>query len=304
MASVKTGYLFFLAAFLFLTIVPTVAEVVNAVADCNQYLLQNKPPELPGILVDGNIQDQNRYKPICQTFDNKPRFLTLYDITNKIPVFSAYKYIGIEDKGRPTGYWKIEPQLEGKPDKNMEDEGKGATYTNQASSTDYINSDHYDKGHLNPSTHGSTDDDKESTMTLTNIVPQADDFNQKRWSKMEDCIKCVMDRFCIDNNKKIEGFVVTGAEPGTKKLNDKVNIPSIVWSGFCCRNPKKNMWIASAHWDNNVREGPAKMPSQPLNDLYETLGGANLFPGPDCPTDKKLGDYGKLKITQTCPVCN
>ena len=100
-----------LAAFLFLSVVPTVAEVVNSVADCNQYLLEEKPPELPGILKDGNILDQNRYKPICQTFENLRRFLTLYDINNKIPVFSAYKYIGIKDKGRPKGYWKIEPMV-------------------------------------------------------------------------------------------------------------------------------------------------------------------------------------------------
>ena len=104
-------YPLFLAAFLFLSVVPTVAEVVKSVTDCKGFLLQDTPPEIPGILKDGNILNQNRYKPICQTYNNRPRFLTLYDVNNKIPVFSAYKYIGVKDQGRPKGYWKIEPQV-------------------------------------------------------------------------------------------------------------------------------------------------------------------------------------------------
>ena len=187
----------------------------------------------------------------------------------------------------------------------MEDEGKGQTYNNQASSTDY-ESKIYDKGHLNPSTHGSTEDDKESTMTLTNIVPQVKDFNQKRWNKMEDCIKCVMDTFCKDNNDKIQGFVVTGAQPGNEKLNNKVNIPSTVWSAFCCYHPWTKTWIASAHWDDNVGSGPAYLQSHTLTDLYKKLGGANLFPQTECPLDKKLGDQTanpKYKITAQCKSC-
>jgi len=100
-------FLFFAA---FLPIVPTVTEVVSTVSDCSEFLLDKTPPRVPGILEKGTIQKQNRYKPICQTFGNKRRFLTLYDIENKIPVFSAYKYRGKKGK-RPNVPWMIEPQV-------------------------------------------------------------------------------------------------------------------------------------------------------------------------------------------------
>lgn len=102
-------YLLALAAFLLLSFVPTVAEVVKSMSDCDEFLLEKTVPQVPGILKDGKIL-ADRYKPICQTFNGR-RFLTLYDTQNKIPVFSAYKYRGEGDKGRPKTPWKIEPEV-------------------------------------------------------------------------------------------------------------------------------------------------------------------------------------------------
>lgn len=112
MPSPKRWSLLPLAAFLFLFIVPTVTEVVDKMSDCGQFLLENTSPQVPGILEGGSILKPKRYKPICQTFDNKRRFVTLYDTENRIPVFSAYKYRGKHQDGkgrRPP--WKIEPQV-------------------------------------------------------------------------------------------------------------------------------------------------------------------------------------------------
>ena len=111
MAPTKTRYFLFPAAFLLLSFIPTVAEVVMSVSDCDLFLLEKTPPQVPGILQGGHILNQNRYKPICQTFENERRFLTLYDIKNKIPVFSAYKYRGNGEGRRPQTWWKIEPQV-------------------------------------------------------------------------------------------------------------------------------------------------------------------------------------------------
>lgn len=111
MTSLKTWYLLFLAAFLFLSTVPTVAEVVKSVELCDQFFLDGNPPQVPGILEGGNIVNQNQYKAICQTYANEKRFVTLYDIKNKIPVFSAYKYRGQEGGKRPPNRWNIEPQV-------------------------------------------------------------------------------------------------------------------------------------------------------------------------------------------------
>lgn len=109
--SLKIWCLLPIAAFLLLSFVPTVAEVVDSMRDCDQFLLDNTPPQVPGILEGGNIMNKSRYKPICQTFKNERRFVTLYDTQNKIPVFSAYKYRGEQDKGRPRTPWKIEPEV-------------------------------------------------------------------------------------------------------------------------------------------------------------------------------------------------
>lgn len=101
----------FLLFTVILPIVPTLTEVVSSVSDCNEFLLDAKPPEIPDILNGNNILDQNRYKPICQTYRNSKKFLTLYDIENRIPVFSAYKYTGETTQKRPETPWMIEPQV-------------------------------------------------------------------------------------------------------------------------------------------------------------------------------------------------
>lgn len=90
---------------------PTEADVVDSISDCNQFLLDRTPPQIPEVLENGRILDQNRYKTICQTYENKPRFLTLYDIKNKIPVFSAYKYSGENGTLKKRPRWKIELEV-------------------------------------------------------------------------------------------------------------------------------------------------------------------------------------------------
>lgn len=110
MASVKTWCLLPLAALLLLSVVPIVAEVVQSMLNCTGFLHNETLPRVPGILENGNIQDQNRYKLICQTLNNVTTFVTLYDTKNRIPVFSAYKYKG-KNGSRPNITWMTEPQV-------------------------------------------------------------------------------------------------------------------------------------------------------------------------------------------------
>ncbi|XP_051258128.1 uncharacterized protein LOC127364542 [Dicentrarchus labrax] len=236
MGSLKMWCLLPLAALLLLSIVPTVAEVVGSMSDCAGFLLEETPPHIPGILEGGNILNQNRYKPICQTLNNTRSFVTLYDTESKIPVFSAYKYIGKSNIPRPKTPWKIEPQLENiTDDKNMRSANRNTTYYYQAGNIDYNNSRGFNRGHLFPNSYASTKNDKRSTFTLTNAVPQDILFNNGSWANMEQCIKCVLDEYCINNNNITEGFLVTGAQPSTNNfLNNTINIPSMLWSAFCC----------------------------------------------------------------------
>uniref|UniRef100_A0A3Q3LN37 Uncharacterized protein n=1 Tax=Mastacembelus armatus TaxID=205130 RepID=A0A3Q3LN37_9TELE len=220
-------------------------EVVRSMSDCSDFLLHNSPPHIPGILEDGNILDQNRYKPICQNYEDERRFVTLYDTKNKIPVFSAYKYRG-DGGSKPNVNWNIEPQAQDK---------------------DYKNKEKLARGHLFPHNHALNETDKRSTNTLTNIVPQAEQFNSGSWSNMENCVKY--------NNGVPEGFVVTGEQPGNNKLNNKVNIPKMLWSAFCCYSGEKKKWLASAHWGDNVPDGfkPKYLQTRTLAELQNLDSG-------------------------------
>lgn len=101
------------AAFLFLlfVFVPTGAKVVGSISHCKDFFLEGRPPKIPGILESGTVTNNNQYKVICQLFIKKRRFVTLYDINNKIPVFSAYVYQGQSSRGRPKTTWRVEPQV-------------------------------------------------------------------------------------------------------------------------------------------------------------------------------------------------
>ncbi|KAM4564408.1 uncharacterized protein V3H82_013471 [Fundulus diaphanus] len=295
------------AALLLLLSVHTSAEVVESMSDCSQFFLYQTPPHVPGVLEDGKILDQNRYKPICQTYKNQKRFVTLYDTRNKIPVFSAFRFVGEVDKKRPNKCWKIEPQLENDY-KNMQFVSQKMEYNHQASDIDYKNSTIFDKGHIFPSSYASTNDDKKSTFTLTNIVPQAESFNKGSWNKMEQCVKCIMEKYCINNNNDTEGFVVTGAQPSSdRKLNNRVNIPSALWSAFCCYNANKEAWIASAHWGDNVPDESKNkfLETVTLEALYQKLNMSDsgfLFSGKNCPLQTTVTKfYPEMNKICSCP---
>lgn len=284
---------------LVLPFAPTLAEVVGSLAECSQFLLDETPPQIPGVVKGGKIQNQNRYKPICQTYRNLRRFLTLYDVQKRIPVFSAYVYRGVKEPGRPKKHWKVEPQLEDElANKTMTGRDNNQRYTNQAVDSDYRSNGTLDRGHLFPSFHGSSRDDKRSTFTLTNIVPQAGSFNKGSWSRMETCMKCVMDSYCVNGSGAVRGFVVTGAQPSANNtLNNRVNIPTMLWTAFCCHSPHTQAWMASAYWRDNVPDNHGKEYLQPrtLAELQERLTAADsefsAFPGTDCPLDTTVSQF-------------
>uniref|UniRef100_A0A3Q4FX70 Uncharacterized protein n=1 Tax=Neolamprologus brichardi TaxID=32507 RepID=A0A3Q4FX70_NEOBR len=177
-------------------------------------------------------------------------------------------------------------KIQEKPKRANEKKNKNENIicNNQAGDQDYRNNLDFDRGHLFPSSYGSDEIEKMSTFTLTNIVPQQGDFNKGSWNRMENCVKCVLDEYCINNNDKIEGFVVIGALPSNSNLNNKINIPSVLWSAFCCFSKSQNSWLASAHWGENVADGPKYLQTQTLTELHRTLG-IEPFPQTQCPLD-------------------
>ncbi|KAM9400666.1 endonuclease domain-containing 1 protein-like [Salvelinus alpinus] len=295
------GVLNHLSTLLLLSLLPPAfSRVVNRFdPECTEFFLERTTPNLPRILVGGTVQDQNRYKPICQLFNNIYRFATLYDTTNRIPVFSAYTFSGPPTNCRPKDPWMIEPQLNGENNSpEMQKDNKKIEYQHQAGNYDYKNSipsKGVNRGHLFPCSHAHDLDTQESTFTLTNIVPQDSTFNGGSWNDMERNVRGKLETDCINNNGKIKAYVVTGAVPSkSNKLNNRVNIPDILWTAYCCYNNNLGKWVAQAHWGENKKENKGKkMPSYTLAELYDKLnpnpnpnfpvGGVQLFPE-KCPT--------------------
>lgn len=180
----------------------------------------------------------------------------------------------------------------------MRRKDKERTYDHQAVDTDFRSNGTFDRGHIFPSSHAFTRDDKLATFTLTNIVPQASTFNQGSWNRMERCVKCVMDKYCNSSSGATEGFVVTGAQPSSDNiLNNRVNIPSLLWSAFCCYSSNTDTWIAGAHWGDNVPDDSKDkyLQTKTLSDLHNKLRTAdsefNVFPGTRCPLHETVTEF-------------
>nr|XP_046176382.1 endonuclease domain-containing 1 protein-like [Oncorhynchus gorbuscha] len=237
---------------------PALSHVVVKFSDvpqCQKFFLEGTTPNLPGILVGGIVQNQNRYKPICQLYKNISRFATLYDTTNKIPVFSAYTFTG-NISGRPSQSWMIEPQLNCHTPVN----------------TDYKNNPSLDRGHLFPCSHAPDNDTKKSTFTLTNAVPQNHNFNQVSWRIMEGKVREALVNNCNDNNNRIKAYVVTGAVPSKNNtLNNRVNIPDLLWTAFCCYNNNMKNWTVGAYWGGNRNSSGSILNLKTLGKLEAKL---------------------------------
>jgi len=148
---------------------------------------------------------------------------------------------------------------------------------NQAVDEDYWKQEkqEWERGHLFPNGHAPDKSTAESTYTLTNTVPQNPKFNAGSWRNMEQSVKSFMETKCRDKNNHddILAYVLTGAVPGNKHLNNRVNIPSHMWTVFCCFNPKTKFWESKAHWaENKAEKNPIPIPDKTLEKLEEFLG--------------------------------
>lgn len=146
----------------------------------------------------------------------------------------------------------------------------------QAVDGDYWNQDKLNRGHLFPNGHAPDEITAESTYTLTNTVPQNINFNKGSWRSMEQKVRDFMQTNCRDENNSanILAYVLTGAVPSDNTLlNNRVNIPSHMWTAFCCYNPKTNEWVSQAHWAENKDERiPNPIPEKTLQEIEEFLG--------------------------------
>ncbi|XP_036431407.1 endonuclease domain-containing 1 protein-like [Colossoma macropomum] len=243
---------FLRAVFLFIGLACLVqGKVVGVFKDCDHFFVGKKPPTFNNQLIP-DTQRQNDFRLICQTQKSNPttagdfEYATLYDIINRIPVYSAYRYYT-----RPPGAvitrdtaWKIEPQVDdrGSQVQQMIQQRHSkiplafrGRY--QALNKDYAHSS-YDKGHLYPVNHAHNQDAADGTFTLTNAAPQNCDFNKKWYNMVEHFVSNKLDA----KRKNSAAYIVTGVLPSQAKFItdvngvNRVNVPSLFWTAFCCEN--------------------------------------------------------------------
>nr|XP_023007938.2 endonuclease domain-containing 1 protein-like [Maylandia zebra] len=214
------------------------------------------------------------YQALCQHYENQYHFATLYDRNRRIPLYHSAYILSPGDGPRPKNTnWMIEPRLvsdkvntgmkyQKHPDQNVKN--------SQAVNEDYRNSG-YSRGHLAPSGHQQTEEDKEATFTLTNIVPQMEKFNNGPWSLQEEKM---LERFNVCMPKM---YVITGVMPYEKdepKINNRVTVPEYFWTAYCCptftAGPDQNYfptYAAVGRNDPNSKDDILK--KKPTQDGYD-----------------------------------
>uniref|UniRef100_A0A3P9H4P7 Endonuclease domain-containing 1 protein-like n=2 Tax=Oryzias TaxID=8089 RepID=A0A3P9H4P7_ORYLA len=207
----------------------------NQVEQCKNSLYMGTPPR--GFT-------RPTLKKICQFYADKPRYVTLYDPHDRIPVYSAYTFKKTEGDRRVDYPWMYEPQLaEMDGNGNMLPFPTGYLHMkfedSQAVLDDYSDVVLYERGHLNPDQHQSTPHDRAATYTLTNVVPQIREFNIGPWREYEERIRVRLNNFCRGTAFIVTGVTTTG-HAIHRNNQRRVGIPEDMWSAYCCTDYDRN----------------------------------------------------------------
>ncbi|NWT56363.1 ENDD1 protein, partial [Erythrocercus mccallii] len=247
------------------------SKVGTSFASCPQFFYRNSTP-------DNALHPQNPAW-ICQHY-NQYHFATLYDRDLHIPV---HAYIYRPGPGDRSKLWFVEPQLinPSYPKNTGTENSITKRYKispqqigqSQAINQEYNNLQGLDRGHLSPSGHQSGNNSKWATFTLTNIVPQDSTLNKGAWNDYETKTMAQLTQGCTTT------YVIVGAVPGNTYIsNNRVNIPSHIWSAACCQtNTSMKTWGAIAeNKKNQVNILTLEQLQTNLTRLYKK-GNVSLF---------------------------
>ncbi|XP_021568918.1 endonuclease domain-containing 1 protein [Carlito syrichta] len=101
----------------------------------------------------------------------------------------------------------------------------------QALSADYLGSD-YQSGQLYPFSLGG--DAPEASFTLTNSAPMTQSFRERWYLNLDSLTERALVPQCGDGE---DLYLLTGAVPSDRRLQDRVAIPEFVWLAACCAAP-------------------------------------------------------------------
>uniref|UniRef100_A0A3P9D749 Uncharacterized protein n=1 Tax=Maylandia zebra TaxID=106582 RepID=A0A3P9D749_9CICH len=174
------------------------------------------------------------YQALCQYYESQYHFATLYDRNRRIPLFSAYILRPGEGSRHKKSVFVVIQLVSDKVNTGMkyqrDPDVNPDVKNSQAVNEDYRNSG-YSRGHLAPSGHQQTEEDKKATFTLTNIVPQMEKFNNGPWKILEESMA---KRLEVCTSKM---YVITGVMPYVNDeptINNRVTVPEYFWTAYCC----------------------------------------------------------------------
>uniref|UniRef100_A0A3P9ANB9 Si:dkey-85k7.11 n=1 Tax=Esox lucius TaxID=8010 RepID=A0A3P9ANB9_ESOLU len=160
----------------------------------------------------------------------------------------------------------------------------------QAVLDDYSDAVEYSRGLLNPDQHQADPEDKASTYTLTNVVPQITNFLDETWSTYLDVVRHRLNNFCRGKQSyMINGVTVSGAT--IQRGNEaRLGIPKHLWLAYCCprfdRNspyevrfmfPSYGAYALNEQEGHEVTEVPLKTLERFLKKQMDTESNLSIF---------------------------
>ncbi|XP_018599867.2 endonuclease domain-containing 1 protein-like [Scleropages formosus] len=212
------------------------AGVGNSFKDCSQFLFMRTPP----VGFRGG-----ELRQICQRYNEKPRFATLYDRSRRVPIYSAYTFKKSDGQERMDTPWMYEPQLASQEENsNMRvlppaEQMDPLIEESQAVLQDFTDAVLYERGALNPDQHQSSSEDKAATYTLTNHVPLVTIFLEESWTAYVDTVRQRLNNFCHGKAYVMTGVAVSGLMI-RRGNTDRLAVPRYLWSAYCCPRFDRN----------------------------------------------------------------
>ncbi|KAM4019451.1 endonuclease domain-containing 1 protein-like [Anomaloglossus baeobatrachus] len=230
--------------------------------------------------------------PVCHMYENynNPFFASLYHKGNRYALYSAY--ILDTQPGDTTGddqTFRLEPQLvdtrlpqemnlQPATETAIRNLGLSGTPADLIKQVQAINSDYsgsnYHKGHLNPNADHPDGPGQKATYTLANVAPMHGPLNSGGWRSNEMKVRSI----AATCGKM---FVITGVVPGNNWISvngvQRINIPSHVWSAFCClNNNNQPMRAEGSLAPNNANSVQAGLSIASLQSQLKSLMGVNV----------------------------
>ncbi|KAM8933462.1 endonuclease domain-containing 1 protein-like [Pelodytes ibericus] len=265
------------------------AKVSPNFSDCRGQFYAGTPPQ--GF--ESLSNQANVITPLCQVYEtyNNPFFASLYHKGNRYPLYSAY--ILDTRPGDVTGAdqtFRLEPQLvdtklpnemmlQPQTETAIRNLGLSGVAAELIKQTQAINSDYtgsgYHKGHLNPNADHPDGPGQKATYTLANVAPMYGTLNSGAWRNNEAKVRSI----AATCGKM---YSIVGVVPGNNWISvngvKRINIPSHIWSAFCCLdNNNRPIRAEGALAPNNANSVQSGLSISNLQSQLRTLlGGVSV----------------------------